>query len=144
MTNDISKRDLKKMLFHLLQIRAYESEISVRYDQEKMRCPVHLSIGQEAIAAEIQKLDSASRIQLLEGLQAGKPFGEELSRLLDGFGAGPFDAPAVLKRFPKEVATLRAIEATRKRAASEIEAMEAPGGAAEARLPGKTAKTHFL
>jgi pyruvate dehydrogenase E1 component alpha subunit len=53
MKNDISKRDLEKMLFHLLQVRAYESEISVRYDQEKMRCPVHLSIGQEAVAAAI-------------------------------------------------------------------------------------------
>ena len=115
------------------------SEVPLRYHIEDLVQRLHCR-RQEAIAAEIQKLDSASRIQLLEGLQAGKPFGEELSRLLDGFGAGPFDAPAVLKRFPKEVATLRAIEATRKRAASEIEAMEAPGGAAEARLPGKTAK----
>ncbi len=33
------------------RIRAVEKEISRRYSEEKMRCPVHLSIGQEAVSA---------------------------------------------------------------------------------------------
>ena len=34
----------------MLRIRMIEEEIAARYTQEKMRCPVHLSIGQEAVA----------------------------------------------------------------------------------------------
>ena len=34
----------------MLRIRMIEEEIATRYPQEKMRCPVHLSIGQEAVA----------------------------------------------------------------------------------------------
>ena len=33
------------------RIREVEKEISRRYSEEKMRCPVHLSIGQEAVSA---------------------------------------------------------------------------------------------
>jgi len=35
----------------MYRIRAVEEEIASRYSQGKMRCPVHLSIGQEAIPA---------------------------------------------------------------------------------------------
>ena len=35
----------------MYRIRAVEEEIAYRYPQGKMRCPVHLSIGQEAIPA---------------------------------------------------------------------------------------------
>jgi pyruvate dehydrogenase E1 component alpha subunit len=33
----------------MLRIRMVEEEIAARYGEEKMRCPVHLSIGQEAV-----------------------------------------------------------------------------------------------
>lgn len=44
--------DLKYKLFaHMYRIRAVEEEIAKRYPQGDMRCPVHLSIGQESIPA---------------------------------------------------------------------------------------------
>jgi pyruvate dehydrogenase E1 component alpha subunit len=43
---------LRLRLFEqMYRIRAVEEEIALRYPQGKMRCPVHLSIGQEAIPA---------------------------------------------------------------------------------------------
>src|SRR5260370_23708380 len=45
----------------MLRIRLVEEEIAGRYSQEKMRCPVHLSIGQEAVpvgvSAELRRTD---------------------------------------------------------------------------------------
>lgn len=40
----------------MYRIRAVEEEIANRYPQGKMRCPVHLSIGQEAIPAVFAKV----------------------------------------------------------------------------------------
>ena len=40
----------------MLRIRMVEEEIASRYSQNKMRCPVHLSIGQEGVAAGIGML----------------------------------------------------------------------------------------
>lgn len=37
----------------LLRIRMIETEIGERYKEQKMRCPTHLSIGQEAIAVGV-------------------------------------------------------------------------------------------
>jgi pyruvate dehydrogenase E1 component alpha subunit len=37
----------------LLRIRFVEQTIAKKYSEQKMRCPVHLSIGQEAIAVGI-------------------------------------------------------------------------------------------
>ena len=37
-------------------IRHVENEISVRYSKGKMRCPVHLSIGQEGVPAALSLL----------------------------------------------------------------------------------------
>jgi pyruvate dehydrogenase E1 component alpha subunit len=37
----------------MLRIRMIEEEIAARYAQEKMRCPIHLSIGQEAVAVGV-------------------------------------------------------------------------------------------
>jgi pyruvate dehydrogenase E1 component alpha subunit len=34
----------------MLRIRTVEEEIAARYPEQKMRCPIHLSIGQEAVA----------------------------------------------------------------------------------------------
>lgn len=39
------------LLFQMKRIRAVEEEIAHRYPQGKMRCPTHLSIGQEAVSA---------------------------------------------------------------------------------------------
>ena len=37
----------------MLRIRKAENQIAVKYKEQEMRCPVHLSIGQEAIAVGI-------------------------------------------------------------------------------------------
>jgi TPP-dependent pyruvate/acetoin dehydrogenase alpha subunit len=37
----------------MMRIRMVEEEIAARYGQQKMRCPVHLSIGQEATAVGV-------------------------------------------------------------------------------------------
>jgi TPP-dependent pyruvate/acetoin dehydrogenase alpha subunit len=47
MTRDLSRQ----LLFGMLRIRAVEETIAERYSEQKMRCPTHLSIGQEAVAA---------------------------------------------------------------------------------------------
>ena len=49
MNNIFNKNNLEKL--HL--IRLVEEEISNRYKKEKMRCPVHLSIGQESCAVGV-------------------------------------------------------------------------------------------
>lgn len=48
--------DLRFSLFHeMLRIRMIEEVIADRYKEQKMRCPVHLSIGQEAVAVGVCK-----------------------------------------------------------------------------------------
>jgi len=39
----------------MLRIRLIEESIAARYHEQKMRCPVHLSIGQEAVAVGVCK-----------------------------------------------------------------------------------------
>jgi TPP-dependent pyruvate/acetoin dehydrogenase alpha subunit len=48
------------LFYEMLRIRMIEEAIAERYSEQKMRCPVHLSIGQEAIAVGVCKaaLDS--------------------------------------------------------------------------------------
>jgi TPP-dependent pyruvate/acetoin dehydrogenase alpha subunit len=43
----------KKLLQQLRRIRHVEQEIARRYAEGKMRCPTHLSIGQEGVAAAV-------------------------------------------------------------------------------------------
>jgi len=43
----------KKILINLLKIRLVDEEISKRYSEQEMRCPVHLSIGQESTAVGV-------------------------------------------------------------------------------------------
>ena len=43
-------RDLYKKIY---KIRCVEKKISTMYKHQEMRCPVHLSIGQEAVAAGV-------------------------------------------------------------------------------------------
>jgi len=43
----------KQLLFQMKRIRFVEEEIARRYSANKMRCPTHLSAGQEAVAAGV-------------------------------------------------------------------------------------------
>ena len=42
----------------MYRIRSVEEEISSRYSESKMRCPTHLSVGQEAISAAFSEVTS--------------------------------------------------------------------------------------
>lgn len=46
-------RIIKQLYYQMLRIRMVEERIVKEYPGEEMRCPVHLSIGQEAVAAGI-------------------------------------------------------------------------------------------
>ena len=41
------------LLFQMKRIRHVEEQIAARYSENKMRCPTHLSIGQEGAAAGV-------------------------------------------------------------------------------------------
>lgn len=43
----------KKLFFDMLRIRLIEEAIAGRYHEQEMRCPVHLCVGQEAIAVGV-------------------------------------------------------------------------------------------
>ena len=43
--------DLVELLYRMIRIRAVEERIAEHYPEQAMRCPTHLSIGQEAVAA---------------------------------------------------------------------------------------------
>ena len=43
----------QKLLFSMQRIRMVEESIADRYAEQQMRCPVHLSIGQEAVAVGV-------------------------------------------------------------------------------------------
>ena len=52
---------LLRLFMQMLRIRIIEQRIAQRYAEQEMRCPVHLSIGQEAVAvgvcAQLRKED---------------------------------------------------------------------------------------
>ena len=51
---ELSQENRKRLFYSLLRIRMVEERISDLYaSEQEMRCPTHLSIGQEAIAAGI-------------------------------------------------------------------------------------------
>ncbi len=52
-TASLDAASLRAMYRAMLRIRMVEEEIAARYAQEKMRCPVHLSIGQEAVPVAV-------------------------------------------------------------------------------------------
>lgn len=52
-TDISSKSVLMDLYVSALRIRMTEEEISKRYSQNRMRCPTHLSIGQEGVAAAV-------------------------------------------------------------------------------------------
>lgn len=43
----------RRLLFQMKRIRCVEETIAARYAEQKMRCPTHLSVGQEAVAAAV-------------------------------------------------------------------------------------------
>ena len=49
----IDKINFKKIYLEILKIRILEETISKKYKNQEMRCPIHLSIGQEAVAVGI-------------------------------------------------------------------------------------------
>ena len=52
----LKKNSLIALYYNARRIREVELEIAKRYKQNRMRCPVHLSVGQEAISAAFQYL----------------------------------------------------------------------------------------
>jgi TPP-dependent pyruvate/acetoin dehydrogenase alpha subunit len=46
---NINSQTLKRLLFHMIKIRKIEEMICNLYPEQKIRCPVHLCVGQEAI-----------------------------------------------------------------------------------------------
>lgn len=50
-----NKNDLINLYKNILKIRIVEESISSRYKEQEMRCPIHLSIGQEAVAVGVCK-----------------------------------------------------------------------------------------
>ncbi|HOW36103.1 MAG TPA: thiamine pyrophosphate-dependent dehydrogenase E1 component subunit alpha [Candidatus Omnitrophota bacterium] len=49
----ITKKILQSLFYQMLRIRMVEERIVELYPQQQMRCPVHLCIGQEAVAAGV-------------------------------------------------------------------------------------------
>ena len=49
----IAPEQLRTLLIEMLRIRLAEETIVARYPEQEMRCPTHLSIGQEAVAAGV-------------------------------------------------------------------------------------------
>ena len=44
---------LRQLYSEMLRIRMIEEELVRRYSEQEMRCPVHFSIGQEAVAVGV-------------------------------------------------------------------------------------------
>jgi TPP-dependent pyruvate/acetoin dehydrogenase alpha subunit len=47
---------LRSLYFEMLRLRKVEESIAEKYAEQEMRCPVHLSIGQEAVPAAVSSL----------------------------------------------------------------------------------------
>jgi len=45
--------DYLNLYYEMLRIRKIEEEIAIKYAEQEMRCPIHLSIGQEAVAVGV-------------------------------------------------------------------------------------------
>ena len=61
----LREEDVQRLYRSMLRIRLIEERISERYQEQEMRCPVHLSIGQEA--ASVGVCDVLERQDLLVG-----------------------------------------------------------------------------
>jgi len=47
---------IKKIYLEIYRIRSIEEEISKKYSEQQMRCPVHLSVGQEIVPAVFSQI----------------------------------------------------------------------------------------
>lgn len=54
--SDVSIETVLQIYQDMVRIRAVEEEIAARYAEQKMRCPVHLSTGQEAVPAAMASI----------------------------------------------------------------------------------------
>ena len=66
----ISAKIISKIYYQILRIRKIELKISKEYTEWKMRCPVHLSIGQESIAAPLSVLFKNKKYEVLSSHRA--------------------------------------------------------------------------
>ena len=48
-----TKKDLEEIYWRMKRIRLVEERIAEKYSEGKMRCPTHLSIGQEAVPSAL-------------------------------------------------------------------------------------------
>lgn len=62
-TNKGDEELLRRCFTQMLRIRLVEETIAERYTEQEMRCPVHLSVGQEATAVGVcEKLERTDRV----------------------------------------------------------------------------------
>tara|TARA_Y100001935_G_C17304264_1_gene511244 strand:- start:1207 stop:2199 length:993 start_codon:yes stop_codon:yes gene_type:complete len=66
----ISKRNELNLYYSILRIRKIEERIASEYSNWQIRCPVHLSVGQEAIAAPLQILFKNKINEVVSGHRA--------------------------------------------------------------------------
>ena len=50
----MNKKTKFNLLYSMIRMRMVEERISSEYSNQQMRCPVHLSVGQEFLPAIIQ------------------------------------------------------------------------------------------
>ena len=60
----MNKKILIQLFEHVLKTRTVEEEIAKRYKFGKMRCPTHLSIGQEGVPAALSLIMRLSLIHI--------------------------------------------------------------------------------
>ncbi|MBN2711673.1 MAG: thiamine pyrophosphate-dependent dehydrogenase E1 component subunit alpha, partial [Planctomycetes bacterium] len=84
MASSLDATIAKKLYERMLLIRIAEEEIANRYSEQEMRCPTHLCIGQEAVAAAagiaLRKDDLVVSTHRAHGHYLGK--GGNLKRML--------------------------------------------------------------
>ena len=51
--HEVNTQIRRRLFYEMLRIRLVEETVAERYAEQEMRCPVHLSIGQEAIAVGV-------------------------------------------------------------------------------------------
>ncbi len=52
-SDEISREDMERMLHSMLRIRSFETVVADLYRRGEIRCPVHLCVGEEAIATGV-------------------------------------------------------------------------------------------
>ena len=60
MVYSIKNKLLLNLYKSMYRIRSVESEIAKRYNEAEMRCPTHLSIGQEAVPSAFSLISKKS------------------------------------------------------------------------------------